>query len=47
MGLVETFVADRSNPTLGVSIGVGSAYWRVDDMAMLGDKDCVERLGEL
>jgi len=45
--LVETFVADRSDPALGVSIGVGSGYWPVDDMATLGDKDCVECLGEL
>jgi hypothetical protein len=45
--LVETFVADRSDPPLRESIRVGSMHWGADDMNMLGGKDRIESLGDL
>jgi|SRR5579864_6463969 len=44
--LVETFVADRSDPPLGKSIRVGSVHWRVNDMDALSHKDRIEDFRE-
>jgi len=44
--VVETFVADRSDPPLSKGIRVGSAHWRVDDMDALSNKYRIEDLRE-
>ncbi len=45
--LVETFVADRSNPTLGVSIGIRCIKWGENHMNAFSVENDVERSGKL
>ncbi len=45
--LVETFLAYRSHPALGICVGVRGVKGCVDDLNVLGTKEGVERFGKL